>query len=85
MRPWLYSLLIHLGLVTAACFVLVVMLWGPQPDANIGAGMLQFIVLAGLALPWSLLWFLGVLPDSVTPSICSCSSPSPYSTWFCMV
>lgn len=63
MRAWLISLLIHLSLITGACFVLTLMLWGPQPDANIGAGMLQFTVLAGLALPWSLLWFSGVLPE----------------------
>jgi len=38
------------------------MLWGPQPDANIGAGLVQ-LLLAGLGMPWSLLTFGGVLSE----------------------
>jgi hypothetical protein len=45
-----------------AFFALMLMLWEPEPDANIGAGFVQFIVLGTLALPWSLLWFSGSLP-----------------------
>lgn len=64
MRVRLVLLLIHLSLVAGACFLMTVFLWGPQPpDANFGAAALQYIVVAGLALPWSLLWFLHVLPE----------------------
>lgn len=63
MRAWFISLLLHLALVTGACALLAGMLWGPQPDANIGAGLVWLFALGGLALPWSLLSLTGVLPE----------------------
>jgi len=61
-RPWLISLVVHICVLTGVCLLLTGMLWGPQPDANIGAGLVQ-LLLAGLGMPWSLLTFSGVLPE----------------------
>lgn len=63
MRGWLISLLIHISLVAIACLLLAVTMWGPQPGANIGAAMVWLFGLGGLALPWSLLTFGGLLPE----------------------
>lgn len=63
MRAWLASLVTHVGVVAVACFLLAGMLWGPQPDANIGAGMVWLFLLGTLALPWSALTLSGVLPE----------------------
>lgn len=62
MRQWLVTLLVHVTIVTFFCLSMTVVLWGPTIGANIGAGFMQFF-LAGLGMPWSLLWFLGVLPE----------------------
>jgi hypothetical protein len=48
--------------VTAVCVLLTAVQWGPQPDANIGAGFV-LMLLDGLGLPWSVLTLVGELSE----------------------
>ena len=62
-RLALGMLLVHVLVVTLlTAFLTLTLFVGEVADANIGGGA-AMLALAGLGMPWSLLYFFGVIPE----------------------